>query len=155
MNSRKDKKHTVLMQGPISPQFIADSIAKHNSKTDIGAHSIFLGQVRRDLIGDKTVAAIDYSAYAEMAEKEFHRIRENAFERYALTCMHLYHSIGEVRAGEISLFVFVSSVHRKEAFVACQEIVDDIKANVPICGKEIMEDGSFVWKENRKEDPAP
>ena len=143
------------MQGPISPQFIADSIAKHNSKTDIGAHSIFLGQVRRDLIGDKTVAAIDYSAYAEMAEKEFHRIRENAFERYALTCMHLYHSIGEVRAGEISLFVFVSSVHRKEAFVACQEIVDDIKANVPIWGKEIMEDGSFVWKENRKEDPAP
>ncbi len=137
------------MQGPIAPIFISDSIAAHSSKTNIGAHAIFLGQVRADKLADKIVKAILYSAYAEMAEKEFHRIRENAFHRYQLCCLHVYHSIGEVKAGEISLFVFVSAVHRKDAFVACQEIVDDIKANVPIWGKELFEDGSFVWKENK------
>jgi molybdopterin synthase catalytic subunit len=148
MNPKKEKKHTVLVEGPISPQFIADSISKHSSKTEIGAHSIFLGQVRSDLIGDKKVKAILYSAYSEMAEKEFHQIREAAFERYTLTCMHLYHSLGEVKAGEISLFVFVSAVHREDAFKACKEIVDQIKAHVPIWGKELLEDGTFAWKEN-------
>ena len=42
------KKHKVFVEGSISPQFIADSIAKHSTKTSIGAHDIFLGQVRND-----------------------------------------------------------------------------------------------------------
>ncbi len=42
------KRKKVWVEGPISPAFIADSIAKHSSKTDIGAHSIFLGQIRQD-----------------------------------------------------------------------------------------------------------
>ena len=70
---KKPKK--VFVEGPIQPEFIADSIAKHSSKTDIGAHQIFLGQVRADVIEKKTVAAIDYTAYQEMAENVFHDIR--------------------------------------------------------------------------------
>jgi molybdopterin synthase catalytic subunit len=54
-----------------------------------------------------------------------------------------------VKAGEICLFVFVSSKHRKEAFNACQDIVEQIKAMTPIWGKEIFEDETFVWKENQ------
>ena len=69
------KKHKVFIQGAITPTFIADSIAKHSGKTTIGAHDIFLGQVRNDLIDNKTVAAIEYSAYEEMAENLFHEIR--------------------------------------------------------------------------------
>ena len=142
------KKHKVFVNGAISPQFIADSIAKHSTKTSIGAHDIFLGQVRNDIINGKTVNSIEYSAYEEMAEEKFHEIREAAFAKYKLTCMHIYHSIGLVKAGEICLFVFVSSSHRKDAFDACRDIVEQIKANVPIFGKEIFEDDSFVWKEN-------
>jgi molybdopterin synthase catalytic subunit len=150
MNEKKNKIHKVIIEGPISPQFIADSIAKHSSKTNIGAHTIFLGQVRKDEIEEKKVVAIEYSAYPEMAEKEFHAIREEAFEKYKLTCMHIYHSIGTVKFGEISLFVFVSSVHRTDVFTACSDIVDQIKNRVPIWGKEIFEDGTFVWKVNNK-----
>lgn len=150
MNEKKNKIHKVIIDGPISPQFIADSIAKHSSKTNIGAHTIFLGQVRKDEIEEKKVVAIEYSAYPEMAEKEFHSIREEAFEKYKLTCMHIYHSIGAVKSGEISLFVFVSAVHRSDVFNACSEIVDQIKNRVPIWGKEIFEDGTFVWKVNNK-----
>ncbi len=142
------KKHKVFVNGAISPQFIADSIAKHSTKTSIGAHDIFLGQVRNDIINGKTVNSIEYSAYEEMAEEKFHEIREAAFVKYNLTCMHIYHSIGSVKAGEICLFVFVSSSHRKDAFDACRDIVERIKINVPIFGKEIFEDDSFVWKEN-------
>jgi len=144
------KKHKVFVNGAVSPQFIADSIAKHSSKTNIGAHDIFLGQVRNDVIENKTVQAIDYSAYEEMAEDKFHEIREAAFARFELSCMHIYHSLGKVKAGEISLFVFVSSKHRTSAFDACRWIVEEIKANVPIFGKEIFEDDTFAWKENTK-----
>jgi len=146
---KEKKKHNVFINGPITPEFIANSIAKHSAKTDIGAHDIFLGQVRSDLIEDKTVIAINYEAYQEMADELFHEIRESAFAKYNLVCMHIYHSLGVVKAGEICLFVFVSSKHRKVAFDACQDIVEQIKAMTPIWGKEIFEDESFVWKENQ------
>lgn len=137
-----------MVEGAISPAFIGESIAKHNSKKNIGAHSIFLGQVRNDIINDKKVKAIDYTSYLEMAEEKFHEIREDAFKKYSLTCMHIYHSIGKVNAGEISLFVFTSSVHRKDAIKACEEIVEKIKKEVPVWGKEIFEDESSQWKIN-------
>lgn len=144
------KRHTVFVNGPVNPQFIADSIAKHATKTSIGAHDIFLGQVRCDVIENKRVQAIEYTAYEEMAENKFHEIREAAFAKFELSCMHIYHSLGRINAGEICLFVFVSSKHRTDAFDACRYIVEEIKANVPIWGKEIFEDETFAWKENIK-----
>ena len=146
MTSKKIKK--VFIEGAISPSFIADAIAKHSTKKDIGAHSIFLGQVRNDILNGKEVKAINYTAYNEMAEEKFHEIREIAFEKYSLTCMHIYHSLGGVNSGEISLFVFTSSKHRKDAMVACTYIVNRIKEEVPIWGKEIFEDESYIWKQN-------
>lgn len=146
MSNKPPKK--VFINGPISPEKIANSIAAHQVKTDIGAHDIFLGQVRADILEEKTVTGIHYTAYEEMAEKVFHNIREAAFEKFDLTCMHIYHSLGLVKTGEICLFVFVSSKHRKMAFDACRFIVEEIKANVPVFGKEVFEDESYKWKEN-------
>jgi len=144
---RKPKK--VFMQGPISPVFITESIASHQSKTDIGAHAIFLGQIRADQKEAGVVTGIEYSAYEEMAEDAFHKIREAAFEKFELSCMHIYHSLGVVPTGEISLFVFVSSPHRRAAFEASEYIVEEIKANVPIFGKELVGEAGYVWKENK------
>jgi len=135
-------------EGTISPEFIANSIVHHQVKTTIGAHQIFLGQVRGDLIDSKEVVAIEYTAHEEMANKAFHVIREAAFEKYDLVCMHIYHSLGVVKTGEICLFVFVSSKHRKDVQLAIEFIVEEIKKKVPIFGKELFEDDSFVWKEN-------
>jgi len=147
MDTGKPKKK-VFVQGSVSPSFIGEAIAKHSSKTSIGAHSIFLGQVRADEIEGGRVTAIEYTAYEEMAEEKLHVIREETFSRYPLTCMHIYHSLGRVEAGEISLFVFTSAVHRKEAIDACAELVERIKAEVPVWGKEILADESYIWKEN-------
>lgn len=138
----------VFVQGAISAEFIARSIAKHQSKTQIGAHNIFLGQVRADVVDEKTVKAIEYTAYEEMANRQFHEIREAAFEKFDLTCMHIYHSLGLVNAGEICLFVFVSSPRRKNVFEALEFVVEEIKANVPVFGKEIFEDSTHQWKVN-------
>lgn len=147
LTETKKKKH-FFTDGAITPQQIADSIAKRSMKKNIGAHEIFLGQVRADVINGKTVAAIDYSVYPEMAEKEIEKIRENIIVKHRITCAHVLHSLGRVNAGEICLFVFVSSSHRNAAFDACHELVDLIKKCVPVFGKEIFEDDSYQWKEN-------
>ena len=147
-NLHKPKK--VFVQGAISPQFIADSIAKHQSKVNIGAHAIFLGQIRADEKEQGLVTGIEYSAYEEMAEQTFLAIREEAFSKFDLICMHIYHSIGIVPTGEISLFVFVSSPHRRAAFEASEYIVEEIKTKVPIFGKELTGPaGEYIWKENK------
>jgi molybdopterin synthase catalytic subunit len=139
----------IFVQGPISSAFIAESIQKHSTQTGIGGHSIFLGQVRADEINDKKVKAIEYTAYEDLALENMHVIREQIFEKYALTCMHVYHSLGTVAAGEICLFVFTSSPHRKAAIDACTETVERIKAELPVWGKELLEDKTYQWKENQ------
>lgn len=139
----------VFVDGPIAPDFVGVSIAKHSTKTNIGAHSIFLGQVRNDVLDGQEVVAIEYSAYVDMAEEKFHEIREETFAKYPLTCMHIFHSLGRVGAGEISLFVFTSGVHRREAIDACNEVVERIKQEVPVWGKEIFKDETYTWKENK------
>lgn len=145
---KKRTPKNVFMQGAISSDFIGESIRKHQSKTSIGAHNIFLGQVRADEIDGKLITAIEYTAYEEMANQVFHEIRESTFEKYELTCMHIYHSLGEVKAGEICLFVFVSSPRRRVVFEALEFVVEAIKDKAPVFGKELFEDESHQWKVN-------
>lgn len=143
-----DNKKSSFIQGPISSDFIGESIAKHQSKTTIGAHNIFLGQVRADVIDGKTVAGIEYSAYEDMAEDSFYEIREAAFAKFDLSCLHIYHSLGVVKTGEICLFVFVSAPRRKVTYEALEFLVEEIKEKVAIFGKELFEDETYSWKKN-------
>lgn len=144
-----EKKKTVFIQGEITSAFIANAIAKHQTKTAIGAHNIFLGQVREDKVEEQTVTAIEFSCYEEMAEKKLHDIREETFAKFNLTCMHIYHSLGQVNVGEICFFVFVSAAHRPEVYEATEFIVNRVKAEVPIFGKEMFETGDHQWKKNK------
>lgn len=138
----------VFIEGAITPKFIADSITKLQSEVSTGAHDIFLGQVRADLIEEKRVSAIEYSAYDSMANQIFDEIKTIALEKFELTSLAIYHSIGKVAVGEICLFVFVSSPHRKEVFKALHQVVEEIKKEVPVFGKELFEDDSYKWKVN-------
>jgi molybdopterin synthase catalytic subunit len=108
-----------------------------------------LGQVRADEVLNGIVSAIEYTAFEEMALDKMHLIREDIFSKYPLTCMHVYHSLGTVSAGEICLFVFTSSAHRQAAMEACEETVERLKAELPVWGKEIMQNESHQWKVNR------
>ena len=147
MTAKKPKN--IFIQGPVTSDFIRDSIQQHSTKTGIGGHSIFLGQVRADSIEGKVVTAIEYTAYEDMVLEKMHMIREEIFSRYELTCMHVYHSLGMVATGEICLFVFTSSAHRKMAIDACEETVERIKAELPVWGKELFGNESYQWKVNQ------
>jgi molybdopterin synthase catalytic subunit len=148
MSTTTHRKRDIFTQGAIDPAFVADSIAKHATRTDIGAHELFLGQVRADALPEGNVVAIDYEAYTEMANDGMTAIREEAFAQWPITCLHVHHSIGRVDAGQLCFFVFASSAHRKDARAAVAFIVDAVKERLPIFGKEVLADGGHVWKSN-------
>ncbi|HEY0976667.1 MAG TPA: molybdenum cofactor biosynthesis protein MoaE [Flavobacteriales bacterium] len=143
------KVKDIFLEGAIPPAFIAERIAKHATRTDIGAHELFLGQVRADVIDGGTVRAIEYTAYREMALERMTAIREEAFARWPrMTCLHVHHSLGTVEAGQLCFLVFASAPHRVQAREAVAWVVDRIKSGLPIFGKEILTDGAHVWKTN-------
>ncbi len=138
----------LFVQGPISPEYILKSIVSHQDKGEIGAHSIFLGQVRADEIDSRKVVAIEYESYSDMADEIYTQLREEVFLKYDLECLHVYHSLGRVEVGQVCFFVFASSPRRKAAMEACQFMVEEVKSRIPIFGKELFLEGNYIWKEN-------
>lgn len=138
----------LFVNGPISPELISREIEKHQEKTGIGAHTFFAGQVRADKVNDKEVKAIDFTAYESMAIKEVGKLREEILAGSPLKCLPIYHSLGEVRIGEVCFFVFLSGAHRRGCFEALEQTVDLFKERVPIWKQLCLEDGSRIWKEN-------
>ena len=137
-----------IVNGPISLGLIK-RVTVPSQNINSGAHASFIGQVRADNINNKTVKEIEYSAYEEMVVKELNKIISDISTKYDdLQQIKILHSIGTVKAGENSLFVFLSAGHRKNIFIALDDIVTQIKKRVPIWKKEILEDASYVWTEN-------
>jgi len=142
-------RNELFINGPITSTFIAEVIASQNKATGTGAHQIFLGQVRRDEIEGKHVQSIDFTAYIELAADRMRVIQEEIFAAYPISCLQVYHSIGLIEAGEICLFVFTSSAHRKAATDASSAVVERIKKELPIWGKEIFDYNNHQWKVNK------
>ncbi len=138
----------ILIEGPIQ-QDLVSKIISDTMQGNIGAQSIFLGQVRNDILKGKKVLEIDYSAYDEMVNTEMEKIFEHIKNKYDdLQKIYVRHSVGVVKAGEHSLFVLVAAGHRRQAFKAVEEIVDLIKERLPVWKKENLEGGGHVWTEN-------
>lgn len=148
MEKKIRKPKNIFVQGPISTEKIADYFAHQGEHPEVGGISSFIGQIRGDQKEGGTVIAIHYTAYEEMALQKAFEIREDIFGKYPIRCMHIYHSLGEVKTGEICLFVMVSAPHRRAAIDACEETVERIKKEVPVWGKEILDNQGEVWKEN-------
>jgi molybdopterin synthase catalytic subunit len=138
----------IFCEGAISPVFIAEVIQKYSSDPTIGAYNIFIGQIRADTINQQIVSSIEYTAYKEMAIEKMHAIRSDIFTKYPMIEIEVHHSIGDVAAGEICLFVLVASAHRKAAMEACNEVVERVKGELPIWGKERFAEEGYQWKKN-------
>ena len=137
-----------FIEGPVPNSLLISLKKEHCKKKASGGHSIFLGQIRNDKISGKEVTAIEYSAYPEMAEKKFMEIVKSIYRDFEdVHSVEIIHSLGKIPAGEISLLVFVSAGHRKQAFQAVEKIVDLIKENVPIWKKEFFKDDTRRWKQ--------
>lgn len=108
-----------------------------------GAVVTFVGTVRDNHM-ERRVIALEYEAYPEMAEAEMRRIGVEMIEKWNLHGIAMRHRVGKLAIGETSVIIAVSAPHRQEAFEACSEALDMLKATVPVWKKEYFEDGE-VW----------
>jgi molybdopterin synthase catalytic subunit len=120
------------------------AITERVRRADCGAVVTFLGTVR-ELTEGRTTVALDYEAYAGMAEKMLAEIEREVRERWPIGELVMIHRLGHLEVGEVSVGVAVSCPHRSQAFEACRFAIDRLKACVPIWKKENWADGSTAW----------
>jgi molybdopterin synthase catalytic subunit len=123
-----------------------DPAALQRALTDVraGACVTFEGRVRSHNDG-QPVLALDYEAYAPLAEKEGARILAEAHEKFAVMATHCAHRVGHLELGDLAVWIGVIAEHRGAAFDACRYIIDEAKARVPIWKKEQYAGGATAW----------
>ncbi|MCR8487265.1 MAG: molybdenum cofactor biosynthesis protein MoaE [Crenarchaeota archaeon] len=118
---------------------------------NIGAIVLFIGLVRGESKG-RTVNKLVYEAQESLAENSLRKIVEDVVVRYGLIDAIVEHRVGELSVGDETMIIGVASKHRTEGLLALDEILDRIKAGVPIWKKEITNDGAYWIKDERPKD---
>lgn len=109
-----------------------------------GAVAVFVGTVR-DQADGKPVARLDYEAHPELAEREMHAILDEIEHASPGVRLSALHRTGQLAVGDIAVLVATRAPHRGEAFAACRDAIERIKARVPIWKHEWAPDGSAHW----------
>ena len=128
------KRQLTITTEPIEESAL---IAQRRMSDGMGATVYFAGVVRGNEEG-RSISAIDYEAFKEMAERQFDVIFQQIEKRWPIESIRLIHRIGIVKVNEPSLWVEVVAPHRAEAFAACQFLIDEMKQLVPIWKKPIQ-----------------
>lgn len=135
----KEDYEIILDQSPIDEAKNLDFVKISSA----GGLCQFVGIVRDFSKGNK-VKYLEFEAYIPMAKKEIEKIINRVFEDFSLKKVSVHHALGRRNVGEVCVAISVSSAHRKDCFIACQFIIDELKRTVPIWKKEFY-DGGSVW----------
>lgn len=108
-----------------------------------GAMVTFSGVVR-DHDGGRGVERLEYSGHPS-APQVLAEVAGEIAERYPDTLIAVAHRVGRLEIGDSALVCAVAAPHRKQAFVACDELVDTVKQRVPIWKHQLFEDGESEW----------
>jgi len=140
-----------IQKDPFDIEKIISNLRKN--KPTIGAVVSFIGYVRdynKD-INTKKLKQMELEHYPGMTEKALVEIELNANARWILEDIFIIHRIGTLLPGDPIVAVVVASQHRKNAFEACEFIIDFLKTDAPFWKKEIS-DQDELWVQNRVED---
>lgn len=113
--------------------------------TSAGAVTTFVGRVRdHDPDAAGAVVALEYSSHPD-AEAGLRAIAERAIgESGALVAVS--HRIGRLSVGDAAVVIVVASSHRDRAFTVCREVIEQIKAELPVWKRQVEADGTTAWK---------
>lgn len=134
------RKMFQLTDQAIDPRALCNAVRDPSA----GGFASFEGWVRNHHEG-REVSSLEYEAYPQLAQKEGARILAKICSEHDLVAAQCVHRTGHLQIGEIAVCVAVSAAHRDAAFAACREIIDAIKATVPIWKKEHYTDGTSTW----------
>ncbi len=128
----------------------AEINAMRGSHANIGAVAAFVGQVR-DLNEGDQVSELVLEHYPGMTEKSLQSIIEQAKKRWDVIDALIVHRVGKLKPLDQIVLVLVASSHRKEAFAACEFMMDYLKTEAPFWKKEQTPAGSR-WVEAKTSD---
>ncbi len=109
-----------------------------------GGFNSFEGWVRNQNDGE-AVHGLTYEIYDDLALSEGHEIIQEAKQRFKITDALAIHRKGELKIGDLAVWVGVAAVHRDAAFKACRYIIDEIKDRLPVWKKEHYVSGQMEW----------
>ena len=124
--------------------------ATHGANPGVGAVAAFIGLVR-DVNEGSDVSEMTLEHYPGMTERAIERICRDAAERWEVLDARVVHRVGTLRPTDPIVFVAVASGHRRDAFDACEFIMDFLKTRAPFWKKERTDSGER-WVEARASD---
>lgn len=132
---------TLMTQAPLEPLL-------HNAKTAVltdamGALVVFEGIVR-DHDGGARVSALTYTAHPS-APEVLREVAQGVVDKHPRTRLWTAHRTGPLTIGDTAFLVLAASAHRADAFAACSDLADAVKAQVPIWKEQTLTDGSTQW----------
>ncbi|MDI6903221.1 MAG: molybdenum cofactor biosynthesis protein MoaE [Methanocellales archaeon] len=125
--------------------FSVDDVIARMKKREVGAIVTFLGTVRSRSKG-REVEKLQFETYKEMAMGKLGEIKEIAMRRFEIEDVAIIHRVGALAVSENIVLIAVSAEHRKDAFAACEFLIDELKNVVPIWKKEFTPSGEY-WIE--------
>ena len=108
-----------------------------------GGVCVFVGAVR-DHDNGRAVSALGYSAHPS-ALAQMRRVATEVATRHDALAVAAVHRVGDLVVGDLAVVVAVATAHRDAAFVACRELIDELKATVPIWKHQVFDDGEDEW----------
>jgi molybdopterin synthase catalytic subunit len=130
---------TELRAEPLS----VDEIQAVAADPTAGAVVVFAGAVR-DHDHGRGVTALSYAAHpSAMAELE--RVAEKIAASHPIVSLAVVHRTGDLQIGDLAVVAAVGAAHRQVAFTACHELIDELKATVPIWKHQLFADGTSEW----------
>lgn len=124
---------------PLDVAEVLDALADAGA----GGVTLFIGNVR-DNDEDKSVLGLEYSAHPTALE-QLRAVAERVAERHDLIAVAAVHRVGKLAIGEAAVIVAAAAAHRGDAFTASRDLIDDLKASVPIWKHQMFADGTDEW----------
>lgn len=110
-----------------------------------GGVGVFSGLVRNHHDGDP-VDHLEYEAWEERAAAMLEQVAHDVASAHpTVRAVHVSHRLGRLEVGEISVLCAASAPHRDQALAAAADLIDEVKARVPIWKRETLADGTVRW----------
>ncbi|MAF93793.1 hypothetical protein CMO85_03915 [Candidatus Woesearchaeota archaeon] len=129
-----------------APEVLKPNELRHRMNTEgCGAVVSFVG-LTRETEGEADVYRLEFDAWQDKLTPVLSRLAEEAIAQFGVRSVAMAHRTGSVGPQEPIVAIHVGSAHRKEAFQACEWLIDELKRQAPIWKKEVTSMGE-TWKE--------
>ena len=158
---------SIFVDGGVDIAMVAHAVAELNRDRRVGGQNLFVGQVRADRHPEGVVTGIEFTAHREMADAAVSAFLKRIVGHdhvepvgdatahsgdnsgTALPRVFIRHGLGLIPVGASPLFIAVGTERRDEAFRLCREILEALKSEAPIYGKELLDSEGHKWKVNQ------